>query len=148
MLQYSKEDLIRMIETHERERQRDHELLRDALSRQEYLVRRVTELEKDRQQPDGYHGTSSWISKIVFALQNENKPLRSPELIRLLEQRESVLAEHHNKVQYFSAFLSNAVNYGRVVQQKVKGVRGYYYLLPEWIDGAGQVKAEYKRWML
>ena len=44
-----------------------------------------------RFQVDGYGSTSSWISKIVFTQQQENRPLRSPELITLLEKREPAL---------------------------------------------------------
>lgn len=151
LLQSSKEELIQMIEDREKELASQRGLLKEVFSEREMLLRRVRELEKqenERLNADGYQGMSSWISKIVFTLQQENRPLRSPELISLLEKREPVLAEHHNKIQYFSAFLSNAVSYGRVIQQKVKGVRGYYYLLPGWLDQQGAVLAPYKSRML
>ena len=111
-------------------------------------MRQLEEQLNDKLNIDGYGSTSGWISKIVFTLQQENRPLRSPELISLLEKRELALAEHYNKVQYFSAFLSNAVKYGRVIQRKIKGVRGYYYLLPHWVDGQNSIKPEYYKRML
>src|SRR5581483_4954948 len=123
-----------------------YDLLKKTLTENELLQQKVQQLEEqlnDKRNSDGYGSTSSWISKIVFTLQQENRPLRSPELISLLEKREPALAEHYNKVQYFSAFLSNAVKYGRVIQRKMKGVRGYYYLLPDWVDEGNNVKGEY-----
>ena len=130
---------------------RQYDLLKETVAENELLRRKVQELEKqlyDQRNSDGYGSTSSWISKIVFILQQENRPLRSPELISLLEKREPTLAEHHNKVQYFSAFLSNAVKYGRLLQQKIKGVRGYYYVLPQWMDVKGHLRPEYEKIML
>jgi hypothetical protein len=128
-----------------------HGLLKEVVAENQQLRKRVAELEEQltaQQNSDGYSDTSSWISKIVFTLQQENRALRSSTLIEMLAKREPTLAHHHNKVQYFSAFLSNAVSYSRIVQQKVKGVRGYYYLLPEWIDDQGNVKPEYRKMML
>ena len=151
LLQSSKEELIKIIEDQKKELASQHDLLKEVFTEREILLRRVRELEKqenERLKADGYASASSWISKIVFTLQQEGRPLRSPELISLLEKREPILAGHHNKVQYFSAFLSNAVSYGRVVQQKVKGVRGYYHLLPGWLDDEGRVRAPYKDQML
>lgn len=128
-----------------------YDLLKKTLTENELLQQKVQQLQQqlnDKLNSDGYGSTSSWISKIVFTLQQENRPLRSPELITLLEKREPALVEHYNKVQYFSAFLSNAVKYGRVIQRKMKGVRGYYYLLPQWLDGQGKIKPEFYNKML
>ena len=128
-----------------------YDLLKKTLTENELLQQKVRQLEQqlnDKRNSDGYGSTSSWISKIVFTLQQENRPLRSPELIVLLEKREPALAEHYNKAQYFSAFLSNAVKYGRVIQQKMKGVRGYYYLLPHWLDEQNKIMPEYCKRML
>jgi predicted ribosome quality control (RQC) complex YloA/Tae2 family protein len=127
-----------------------YDLLQEAFTKNELLMHKVQELEKqlqEMQSRDGYNSTSSWISKITFTLQQENRPLRSPEMISLLEKKEPSLAAHHNKVQYFSAFLSNAVKYSRIMQSKMKGVRGYYYLLPHWLDEKGQILPEYVKKM-
>lgn len=128
-----------------------HGLLKEVVAENQHLRKRVAELEKQLialQNSDGYNGTSSWISKIAFTLQQENRPLRSTTLIEMLAKREPTLANHHNKVQYFSAFLSNAVSYNRIVKQKVMGVRGYYYLLPEWVDDQGNAQPEYRKMMI
>ena len=149
--QSSREELLLLVKDQEKELTKRMELLREVYTEREILLRRVQELEKQenkRLDADGYAATSSMVSKIVFALQQENRPLRSPELISLLEKREPLLAQHHNKVQYFSAFLSNAVSLGRILSAKVKGVRGYYYLLPSWVDANGKVLSLYSESML
>ena len=134
LLLLSKEELIEILNLKEKEIAVHHDLLKKTFTEYQLLQQKFAELEKhlkDLRSEDGYGATSSWVSKIVYTLRQENRPLRSPELITILEKREPSLAGHHNKVQYFSAFLSNAVSYGRVIQEKVKGVRGYYYLLPD-----------------
>lgn len=95
-----------------------------------------------------YSRATTWVSKIVFAIRQENRPLRSSEIIALLEVKEPYLAAHQNKVQYFSAFLTQAARYKRICPYKLKGVRGYYYLLPEWMNADGTVKQEFREQML
>jgi predicted nuclease with TOPRIM domain len=148
--QQTVEELLKTIQELEKENALQHGLLKEMATEIQLLRKRLAEQEKDqgRQNSAGYQDASSWISKIAFTLQQENRPLRSSQLIRLLEKREPSLAQHYNKVQYFSAFLSNAVNYGRVIQHKVKGVRGFYYLLPDWLDAQGTVKPDYSKAML
>lgn len=147
----SPEKMQKTIEEQQKTIAMQYDLLKEAFTTNELLIRKVQEFEKqlqNQQNHDGYASTSSWISKIVFTLLQENRPLRSPELITLIEKREPALAEHYSKVQYFSAFLSNAVKYGRIIQQKMKGVRGYYYLLPQWLDEKGHIPPEYEKKML
>lgn len=121
-------------------------LLKEVFTEYEKLKIRVKELQTqldDLQNSSDYRSASTWISKIVFMLRHENRPLRSAELIALLEKREPLLLHHHNKVQYFSAFLTQAVRYERIIAYKLKGVRGYYYLLPEWLNEKGLPKCQY-----
>lgn len=142
----SPEEFQQTIDAQQRTIERQQELLRETFRENELLRRQVLALEQqllDRRTGDGYDRAATWISKIVFILRQQNRPLRSAQLIGLLEKREPALAGHHNKTQYFSAFLNKAVNYGRVVPLKVKGVRGYYYLLPQWFDDQTKVKLEY-----
>jgi hypothetical protein len=97
----SLEKLQKTIEEQQRTIAKQYDLLKEAYVNNELLLRKVQELEKqlhNHRNSDGYNSTSSWISKIVFTLQQENRPLRSTDLIRLLEKRELALAEHCNKV--------------------------------------------------
>ena len=78
-----------------------HGLLKEVVAENQHLRKRVAELEElltGQRNSEGYNYTSSWISKIVFTLQQENRPLRSTTLIDMLAKREPSLANHHNKV--------------------------------------------------
>lgn len=96
---------------------REHEELKEKLSRYE-------------NPDDGYRKDWTWVAKIVFVLQKAGKPLRSAEIIETLENREQHLREHTSKQQYFSAFINMALKAERIVREKRKGERGYYYHLP------------------
>lgn len=76
---------------------------------------------------DGYRKDWTWVAKIVFAIEQAGKPLRSAEIIEVLEKREVHLREHTSKQQYFSAFLNLALKAERIKREKRKGERGYYY---------------------
>lgn len=78
---------------------------------------------------DGYRKDWTWGAKIVFAIEQAGKPLRSAEIIEFLEKREPHLRDHTSKQQYFSAFLAMALKAERIKREKRRGERGYYYLL-------------------
>ena len=78
---------------------------------------------------DGYRKDWTWVAKIVFAIEQAGKPLRSAEIIEILEKREEHLREHTSKQQYFSAFIYMALRAERIKREKRKGERGYYYSL-------------------
>lgn len=78
---------------------------------------------------DGYRKDWTWVAKIVFVLQQVGKPLRSAEIIEILEKREEHLRGHSSKQQYFSAFINMALKAERIKREKRKGERGYYYYL-------------------
>jgi hypothetical protein len=100
-------------------------------------------LRKQLNQPnvlkDGYEYNRTWISKIVFMVTNADKPLRSVEIIALLLPREPVLNEKVSKEKFISPFLNSAMQYERLIPFKLKGVRGNYYCLPEWVDEKGEL---------
>ena len=48
---------------------------------------------------DGYRSDWTWVKKIVFVLEKAGKPLRSAEIIELLEKRESTLRDHSSHVR-------------------------------------------------
>lgn len=96
---------------------KEHELLKQKLSSYE-------------NPDDGYRKDWTWVAKIVFAIEQAGKPLRSAEIIEILEKREEHLREHSSKQQYFSALINMALKAERIKREKRKGERGYYYLLP------------------
>jgi len=149
--QYEGQNADMTIEKQKKELAIRDSLLKELCLEYEKMKIRVKELEvmlAKTTNSDSYQSANTWISKIAFVLSHENRPLRSADLIRLLELREPQLANHHNKVQYFSAFLTQAVKYNRVIAHKLKGVRGYYYLLPEWMDDKNQPRNEYRKMMV
>lgn len=95
---------------------KEHELLKEKLSSYE-------------NPDDGYRKDWTWVAKIVFVLEKASKPLRSAEMIEILEKREAHLREHTSKQQYFSAFINMALKAERIKREKRKGERGYYYSL-------------------
>lgn len=91
-----------------------------------------------------YNKGWSWVNKIVFVLKKINRPLLSSEIIDFITPYEPVLQYSHHKAQAFSANLSKAVKYDRVRAYKLSGSRGYYYVLPAWLEVDGQLNKEYE----
>jgi hypothetical protein len=150
LLALSKEELIEKLLKNEKELALHHDLLKQTFVKNKELTQKCLQLQKRMQEQEtkDYDGSLSWVSKIVFTLKKEKKPLRSIELISILERTEPVLQNHSNKAKVFSAFLNAAMKYKRIVREKIKGVRGHYYLLPEWLDENGNAKEAYKQMML
>lgn len=146
----SKEELIEKLQKAEKEIRIQHDLLKETFQQNKNLQTKCADLQEKLQKTGdkGHSSSASWVSKIVWTLKTENRPLRSVEIISLLEIKEPILASHHNKAKFFSAYLNTAVKYKRIIQQKVKGVRGYYYALPEWMDECGSLKDSYGEMMV
>ena len=117
-------------------------LLKEALLEIQKLKTRLDQYEKPE---DGYIKSSSWITKIVFIIKKAGKPLRSSEIITLLNAREPVLNEKVSKEKFLSPFLNIAMKYKRLIPFKIKGVRGNYLCLPEWIDENNQLLPEMRK---
>jgi hypothetical protein len=79
-----------------------------------------------------YNQDWNWVSKIIFILQHQQRPLRSAEMIELFLKFDDKIKCTNDKAGYFSAFLTKAYNNKRVVKLKVNGFKGFYYALPEW----------------
>ncbi len=91
-----------------------------------------------------YNKSWSWVNKIVFVLKKIKRPLLSSEIIEFITPYEPVLQFSRYRAQAFSAHLHKAVKYGRVIAYKLGGSRGYYYVLPDWMDTAGKILKEYE----
>lgn len=150
LLTLSKDELIEKLLKAEKEIRIQHDLLEETFLQNKNLQNKCAELQNRLQRTSAKFNNlnASWVSKIVLTLKTENRPLRSVEIIRVLEMTELVLENHHNKAKFLSAYLNTAVKYKRVVQQKVMGVRGYYYVLPEWMDESGGLKGAYSEMMV
>jgi hypothetical protein len=90
----------------------------------EKLKKKLFELENP---DDGYKKDWTWVRKIVFVLEQAATPLRTKEIIEILEKREPHLREHSSKEKYFSAFINMALKAERIKREKRRGERGFYY---------------------
>jgi sugar-specific transcriptional regulator TrmB len=131
------------IEKREKENRTLKELLVEALEKIKNLEKR---LEKHEQPNDGYNKAWTVVTKMVFLITKADKPLRSSEIIPLLQAREpSIVNKQASLEKYVSAFLNTAVKHERLIPYKLKGVRGNFYCLPEWIDEEGELISEIRR---
>ena len=109
------------------------ERLRKQCLRLEVTVEVLQEQLAAKPTDGGYSLKWSWIDKIVFVVKEAGRPLLSSEIIAALADREeAAIAGKADRVKYFSAFLNTALKYGRLVAEKQKGTRGYFYGLPGW----------------
>ncbi len=120
-----------MLERKERSLKAHYSLLIEVHQEYELLKKEHEKLKQKLLQyenpDDGYRKDWTWVAKIVFILEKAGRPLRSAEIIELLERREPYLRDHTSKKQYFSAFLNMALKNERIKREKRKGERGYYY---------------------
>ena len=116
--------------------------LKEAISENKKLRKQLNQPNVTK---DEYEYNRTWISKIVFMVTNANKPLRSVEIIALLLPREPVLNQKVSKEKFISPFLNSAMQYERLIPFKLKGVRGNYYCLPEWMDKENQLLPEMRK---
>lgn len=141
-LEFTIKKLKKKLEEWEKELENVTSQLNQALSENEKLKKKVGKLEKPK---DEYNYSWSWISKIVFIVAQAKKPLRSAEIISILRVREPDLNLKTSKEKFVSAFLNVAMRHQRLIPYKLKGVRGNYYCLPEWINEDGELSPEMKK---
>lgn len=128
---FTKKEVNEMLEDKQRQLDVQYSVLKEVYTKYELLKKEHEDLKKklvEYEAPnDGYRKDWTWVAKIVFAIEQSGKPLRSAEIIEFLEKREPHLREHTSKKQYFSAFLAMALKAERIKREKRKGERGYYY---------------------
>lgn len=118
-------------------------LLKEALLEVQTLKERLNKYEKPQ---DGYNKSWSMVTKIVFLITKAGKPLRSSEIIPLLRAREPLIVNKQTSLEkYVSAFLNTAMKHERLIPYKLKGVRGNFYCIPEWIDEEGELIPEMRQ---
>jgi sugar-specific transcriptional regulator TrmB len=133
----TRSDVENPVEKLEKENRALKELLAEALDKIKKLEKR---LQKYEQPNDGYNKTWTMVTKIVFLITKADKPLRSSEIIPLLKQREpDIIRKQDSLEKYLSAFLNTAMRHERLIPYKLKGVRGNFYCLPEWMNEGGEL---------
>jgi len=71
-------------------------------------------------------------------LRRTGRPLRAAELFEEISRVDRELGQRANPSNFLLAVLSDGIKAGRLVLHKVKGTRGGYYLLEEWVDEHGE----------
>src|SRR3954462_5459994 len=85
----------------EKENRALKELLAEALEKIKYLAKRVEKYEKPN---DGYNKAWTVVTKIVFLITKADKPLRSTEIIPLVQTREPAIVNRQASLEkYLSA---------------------------------------------
>jgi sugar-specific transcriptional regulator TrmB len=136
----SENNAVNPAEKLEKENRALKELLSEALEKIKRLEKRLQKYENSN---DGYNKAWTVVTKIVFLITKADKPLRSSEIISLLKEREpSIVRKQDSLEKYISAFLNTAMKYERLIPYKLKGVRGNYYCIPEWMDEEGSLAPE------
>ena len=78
-----------------------------------------------------YNINATWIDKIVFVLKAAGRPMRSSEIIEVLEKNDISFRTLADKQKGLSAHLTKALKYGRIIGNKQKGQNGYVFSLSE-----------------
>ncbi len=153
LLEKSKEELVLIINDKETEINRLNVCISEKIEEMvllaetnKMLSQKLQHKNKEQKKSSGYNKGWTWVGKIIFALRENDRPMLSTEIISCLEQFDPNVTSHWSeKTKSLSAHLAKATVYGRIKQYKVKGILGYFYILPEWTDGSGLLKPEYKK---
>lgn len=118
----------------------------ELFNRNAWLEDRVKKLENPKNSP--YH-LMSWQAKIIFTIRKFKRPLQLKEITaELLVMDAKTQALDYQGDNFISVFLAKAVKIGKLHIEKVRGTRGAYYALPEWLDESGKLPAKMLREML
>ena len=128
---YTQRQVDEIVKEKDKTLQSQYSVLKEVYEKYQLLQKEHEELKKklsEYENPDdGYRKDWTWVRKIVFVLEQAATPLRTKEIIEVLEKREPHLKEHSSKEQYFSAFINMALKAERIKREKRKGERGFYY---------------------
>lgn len=128
---YTQREVDEIVKEKDKTLQSQYSVLKEVYEKYQLLQKQNEELKKklsEYENPDdGYRKDWTWVRKIVFVLEQAATPLRTKEIIEVLEKRELHLRDHSSKEQYFSAFINMALKAERIKREKRKGERGFYY---------------------
>ena len=124
--------------------QKEVNSLKELLQEAYWEIQKLKErLHKHENPGDGYNKRWTMVTKLVFLVTKAGKPLRSVEIISLLKDRQPEIVKKQDSLEkYISAFLNTAMKHRRLIPYKLKGVRGNFYCIPEWIDEDGEIISE------
>lgn len=140
---WDREELIEFIEELKTENEELKHLHESVKEDKNVLATNLGE-NNERNNLVGYNKDWTWVSKMVFVLRQMNRPLKSKELLVLLEGVDDNIKFFADKTKTFSSLLNKATKYQRVLEYKIRGVKGYFYVLPEWMEGE-KLREEFKK---
>jgi len=84
-----------------------------------------------------YNQKWSWVKKMAYLIHQADKPLQLNEISEKLYEIDKYASSssiyHSNKI--FCTHLLRAVKAKRLARCKISGNGGYFYCLPEWMNG-------------
>ncbi len=113
--------------------------------RNQWLEERNAELEN----PKGSHYASlSWPGRIIMCIKKLKRPLRFQEIMQELNIMERIhKTESWLTEKTISVTLSGMAKDGRLHSEKLRGTRGNFYALTEWLNGEGKLSDKMKQRM-
>jgi hypothetical protein len=141
----TKEELLRKISVQEKEIQELRTLLKESCHQNSFLLGKLDRQDIKTNLFLEYSQRWSWINKIIYILRELDKPSTSSDIVNLMLEFDEDLRFTYEKVKYLSPHFTKASKYGRIIQHKIKGIKGYYYILPDWIDENNILREGYKK---
>jgi hypothetical protein len=115
----------------------------------EQRIKSLEERNKRLENPKGTHYPSlSWPGKIIFCIKKMKRPLRFQEIMQelgIMERLNNTGAWLEEKT--ISVTLSAMGKDKRLHSEKMRGTRGNFYSLTEWLNEAGELDEKMKRKM-
>ncbi|MEO8785424.1 MAG: hypothetical protein ABI378_00005 [Chitinophagaceae bacterium] len=104
--------------------------------RTEWLESRNAELENPK---GGHYDSMSWSARIVFCIRKMKRPLCLQEIIRELEIMDKQDEMKYLCDNHISVTVSTAKKDGRLQIFKIRGTRGGFYAVNEWVNEEGKL---------
>jgi hypothetical protein len=86
----------------------------------------------------------SYPTKVVYLLTLKNTPLTSTQIHDLLMEIDDNFSHGKDPRHNINAYLYLSRKSGRIKGVKLPGIKGYFFVLPEWMESAG-LKEEYQQ---
>lgn len=113
------------------------------MRREEELLQKIDLMNKVRENRKSYNEAWPWVTKLVYALMENDRPMQAKEIGTYLAKKESHFAGKTDVARMLSPYLCNGCSTGRILSHKVVGIKGHYYILPKWLDENGKLMDGY-----
>lgn len=135
--------LVELVMEKEREIEALNAIAGKYMKREEELLQKLDLLNKVRETSKSYNKAWPWVTKLVYVLMENDKPMQAREIGIYLAKKESQLVGKTDVARMLSPYLCNGCSTGRIMSHKVAGIKGHYYILPKWLDESGRLMDAY-----